>query len=939
VVNSASPRSIQLSSPTDDASRYSGLLSVLQDIIGPTAQDDQTLVPSPVHTKDDFSDTTLVEFNRSSQEQHKTLHPVDISASTSFAEASTLGECSDLCHHHQDSSIIETPRDVEETREIITHGIDSHNDGELWDSFSQYVVDHDDGVEEQNLEHEEAQEASVAMTALRSPSLLSRFSNTSTTSSAFSLLARPRGFTEDALDDSGQEVTNDLLSPVNLSAGLQPFPVRGTPPKREDSIDSGYADSWTGPTLLARSPPHVMRNSIAFDSGPLPCLSVPSLQNRRVSYDVRAVRPSPRQSIAVEERYDDTFPTSSILDAHEFSHEFDEEEESDSPTIRLAEKVAVSSSSSPDGTVEALPHQCLSAPDDNNVHSSAEPLGSQPSPPTVRPSFVKNIPSFQEVTPVEIGSCILPPSPSSELAPFDIVFTGSRAEDVITPSSVSSSGNESEAIGVFPSGCSSPNTSIFSVECDYTVDDTSQENAPFHPPLTPESTLAQSPIPPSASICTSVVKENSEMFFTGSRERPKITPELLAHIGHVFSLSDEMSAPVDDVHILDPTGDGKDVQTTDPGATWRTALDADVQQALHMSAISPVTSLSGNAEFVPDEADACMVLDPDLGDSPVNLRRWSGEEDVPSAMEDTSASSVEDGKDDALRDQSSISECWSKKEIVFSPATLTSPAVQAIERHDTDASLIQGKHDTQITHVHDHTPDPLDLADTLSATTTGPIPPRHDDFPTPSPPHQTAEFVQRSRATSDVTVKPNSHSPSAPYFPASPVASISANSPHTDLDPDHPDFMQPLNYVDTLPTESSTDASIVELAVETEEPQNIHVTPPPESTVYGHENECSPVSVKTKAPPNLTIRIPSSCRTKSSSPSTAQSLPLILSLSSGHDTRRWFSSPGADSARTDVSSASAPVISSLRSQKGGSTKVPFGFRRFNPQVGYKVSLS
>jgi hypothetical protein len=92
VVNSASPRSTQLVSPVDDTSRYFGLLSVLQDVIGPTTDEDgETLAPRPVDINDIFlqnsqADATMIGF----------------SPHTSSTDISALVEESDI----QDSSVM-----------------------------------------------------------------------------------------------------------------------------------------------------------------------------------------------------------------------------------------------------------------------------------------------------------------------------------------------------------------------------------------------------------------------------------------------------------------------------------------------------------------------------------------------------------------------------------------------------------------------------------------------------------------------------------------------------------------------------------------------------------------------------------------------------------------------------------------------------------------
>lgn len=188
-------------------------------------------------------------------------------------------------------------------------------------------------------------------------------------------------------------------------------------------------------------------------------------------------------------------------------------------------------------------------------------------------------------------------------------------------------------------------------------------------------------------------------------------------------------------------------------------------------------------------------------------------------------------------------------------------------------------------------------------------------------------------------MKPDSRSPSAHCFPPSPVT-IPATLVDTNLD-DHIDFPQALDdrSVDAQPTGlPSMEATDETLVYETGESPNLHSASVLESTAHDRAEKHSSVSVRTgfpathKVPLNLTIRIPSTFEAQPSSSSTVQSLPLILSLSNGRDTKRWFSShTDGSSSTTNSPSASAPVTSTLPSQETGSTKVPFGFRRVNPQ--------
>lgn len=78
--------------------------------------------------------------------------------------------------------------------------------------------------------------------------------------SGVSLLASPQDTCSKTFTFSHAQVhTPDLLSPVQMSAELRPFSLSSArcPPRRGDSIDSGYAegDNWIDPEPLSRSPP------------------------------------------------------------------------------------------------------------------------------------------------------------------------------------------------------------------------------------------------------------------------------------------------------------------------------------------------------------------------------------------------------------------------------------------------------------------------------------------------------------------------------------------------------------------------------------------------------------------------------------------------------------------------------------------------------------
>lgn len=134
-------------------------------------------------------------------------------------------------------------------------------------------------------------------------------SNRQSTFSSFtgaSLLASPRNsvFGKSSVASPIEDGAMDLLSPVQLSAKLQPFPIPSSDSKikRGDSIDSGYADgdSWVSPLPFPCSPPSGFRPPVTFLSlSRRASHSSPALLDRRVSYDVSVLRRSPHNPIEV----------------------------------------------------------------------------------------------------------------------------------------------------------------------------------------------------------------------------------------------------------------------------------------------------------------------------------------------------------------------------------------------------------------------------------------------------------------------------------------------------------------------------------------------------------------------------------------------------------------------------------------------------------------
>ncbi|KAG8217789.1 hypothetical protein J3R82DRAFT_5952 [Butyriboletus roseoflavus] len=136
-------------------------------------------------------------------------------------------------------------------------------------------------------------------------------SNRQSTLSSFtgaSLLASPQYsvFGVSSVASPIEDGAVNLLSPVQLSAKLRPFPIPslGSKVKRGDSIDSGYADgdSWVSPLPFPRSPPRSFRSPVTFLSHSRQVShSSPAFQDRRVSYDINALRPSPHPIEVIKE--------------------------------------------------------------------------------------------------------------------------------------------------------------------------------------------------------------------------------------------------------------------------------------------------------------------------------------------------------------------------------------------------------------------------------------------------------------------------------------------------------------------------------------------------------------------------------------------------------------------------------------------------------------
>ncbi|KAH7929696.1 hypothetical protein BV22DRAFT_1191906, partial [Leucogyrophana mollusca] len=319
VVNSASPRSTHTlsTSPTRRSPRLSGLLLALQDVLGPTNE---------VHVEDDVLADADAEdlLHVPSGQRHER------SSDFTFDGSTIVENLLDDSKLTKSTSGIYS--DSTQSDDVCSDGLSDEEDSL---ELPSYVLEDDSFQSEADDQH--------TLTALNRQSAISVYREDNTASLPD--------------DERVQEVSLSLLSPVQLSARLRPFSLC-SPPVREDSIDSGYADSWTGPLPLTRSPPHSARSSAASFRLSRASLSFPVALSRRTSYDVRAIRPSPHNVFEpaeddVEEN-DAASPTLSIFDAYDVSPVGDDLEleetsmmelEQSSPTMRFPSKLSVPTSS------------------------------------------------------------------------------------------------------------------------------------------------------------------------------------------------------------------------------------------------------------------------------------------------------------------------------------------------------------------------------------------------------------------------------------------------------------------------------------------------------------------------------------------------------------------------------------------------------------------
>ncbi|KAI6045624.1 hypothetical protein EDC04DRAFT_2147242 [Pisolithus marmoratus] len=353
-----------LPSPVPQSSRYSSLLSVLEDVIGPdqntSSQDgmdarvsgcpdglsSHSVMASSNITMVTESDLTLVghcdsEDSISSLASDPALPSDDIEMVVPSSQSSVYINPSPICETLTvgESRTLPTAINGEEVVECPAYEVDA--DQLYEDSGVSRVVEAEVATVEYDVkEFEHAPTRPFGRESVTSVASLF---------SGVSLLASPqdtRGkiFTSSPSDTQPQARTPDLLSPVQLSAKLRPFSlssVRG-PPQRGDSIDSGYAegDSWIDPEPLSRSPPPKAPYLVSSSrhSHGLPSTS-PLMQEYRLAYCVSSGRSSPFagsvEASILEGTEDVDDGTSSIIDIYESSSS--DAEGGSSPTMKISD--------------------------------------------------------------------------------------------------------------------------------------------------------------------------------------------------------------------------------------------------------------------------------------------------------------------------------------------------------------------------------------------------------------------------------------------------------------------------------------------------------------------------------------------------------------------------------------------------------------------------
>ncbi|KAH7889496.1 hypothetical protein F5I97DRAFT_538750 [Phlebopus sp. FC_14] len=489
VVNSPTSPSANLSGQTCNSSRYSGLLSVLQDVIGPIVDVEGNNVATsyhegPHHPPLDIQDSTyngnsllqgwdeaLLDANPNGIDADRCVSPV-IGPAVETTHQGDVGDMAGLAVlavvQSPLSEPLPLPNNLKQDREPAFPS-SFEEDEHLSTTFISYLVEDDAHAEDHTgiVESEThvlpsndvdaVEDSDPAMTPSPRDSQVT-FVVPPWSGDGASLLASPqdtplRSF---PIRNSIQACSPNMLSPVQLSARLRPFSIHtlDISLKRGTSIDSGYADGegWINPFPFSRSPPRSVRSSTGSITFPSrgSSLVLPAMQEKRVSYDVRPVRPSPGMSIvAIEENTSDNTSgegeeadACSVFGADDLSPS-ENQEDSDidcrSPTLRIS---AMQTAGCRLGAGDEL----------EPPFSPASRLASQPAHGTDRSSVVGVAAQYSIV--------------SDDKSSFNTARSPQCSFEDLSDVSAGVSPVRQDSLLSFISGRSSPNTSVLSPDSD-----------------------------------------------------------------------------------------------------------------------------------------------------------------------------------------------------------------------------------------------------------------------------------------------------------------------------------------------------------------------------------------------------------------------------------------------------------------------------------------
>ncbi|KAI6109619.1 hypothetical protein F5141DRAFT_798673 [Pisolithus sp. B1] len=363
-----------LDGPVPHCSRYSSLLSVLADVIGPdqstSSQDGMDAMFSECpdrlssHSVTASSNSTMVTESDSTLVGHCDSGDDNSQVVVPSWEGSVYTNPSPTCK----TLDLDQPRashataNGEEALECFAYEVDAVPPCE-GNGVSR--VFEAEGVAMTEYDTEEFQHEATA-----TPFRRQSFTSVVSPFSGVSLLASPQDTCRKTFACGHAQVrTPDLLSPVQLSAKLRPFSLSSAhcPPRRGDSIDSGYAegDNWIDPEPLSRSPPpKALPYLVSSSSG-------------RSSPSVGFIEAS------VPEGIDDCDDgTSSIIEIYESSSS--DAEGGSSPTMKISDFTTLHEAreggmSAPLNTVSGLREELFKQPTNNKNTSFGAALSAQPS--------------------------------------------------------------------------------------------------------------------------------------------------------------------------------------------------------------------------------------------------------------------------------------------------------------------------------------------------------------------------------------------------------------------------------------------------------------------------------------------------------------------------------------------------------------------------------